>query len=88
MLYTDRIKNLMSAFPELTRVWIKTGDPQNAAAERLDQRLRFPQLGRGTWLELRGRSRRCLGRSLVADGVRAAASIQLQANRPKTASSA
>lgn len=28
MLYTDRIKNLMSAFPELTRVWIKTGDPK------------------------------------------------------------
>lgn len=28
MLYTDRIKNLKSIFPELSRVWIKTGDPR------------------------------------------------------------
>jgi hypothetical protein len=28
MLYTDRIKNLNSAFPEMSRVWIKTGDPK------------------------------------------------------------
>lgn len=28
MLYTDRIKNLVAAYPHLTRVWIKTGDPR------------------------------------------------------------
>ncbi len=26
MLYTDRIKNLTTAYPKLSRVWIKTGD--------------------------------------------------------------
>ena len=26
MLYTDRIKNLTTAYPKLLRVWIKTGD--------------------------------------------------------------
>jgi hypothetical protein len=26
MLYTDRIKNLTSAYPKLSRVWIKTED--------------------------------------------------------------
>lgn len=26
MLYTDRIKNLTSAYPKLSRVWIRTGD--------------------------------------------------------------
>jgi hypothetical protein len=26
MRYTDRIKNLASVYPELSRVWIKTGD--------------------------------------------------------------
>jgi hypothetical protein len=26
MLYTDRIKNLASAYPKLSRVWIKTDD--------------------------------------------------------------
>ncbi len=28
MLYTDRIKNLTSAYPKLSRVWIKTEDPR------------------------------------------------------------
>jgi hypothetical protein len=28
MLYTDRIKNLTTFYPELTRVWIKTDDPR------------------------------------------------------------
>jgi hypothetical protein len=28
MLYTDRIKNLAAIYPELSRVWIKTGDPK------------------------------------------------------------
>lgn len=28
MLYTDRIKNLTTFYPHLTRVWIKTGDPR------------------------------------------------------------
>ena len=26
MLFKDRIKNLSAAYPELARVWIKTGD--------------------------------------------------------------
>lgn len=26
MLYTDRIKNLTSAYPRLSRIWIKTDD--------------------------------------------------------------
>jgi hypothetical protein len=28
MLFKDRIKNLCAVYPELTRVWIKTGDPR------------------------------------------------------------
>jgi hypothetical protein len=28
MLYKDRIKNLTTFYPELTRVWIKTDDPR------------------------------------------------------------
>jgi hypothetical protein len=28
MLYTDRIKNLTTWYPELTRVWFKTDDPK------------------------------------------------------------
>jgi hypothetical protein len=28
MLYKDRIKNLCAVYPELARVWIKTGDPR------------------------------------------------------------
>ncbi len=28
MLYTDRIKNLTAVYPQLCRVWIKTGDPR------------------------------------------------------------
>ncbi len=28
MLYTTRIKNLVTAYPKLSRVWIKTGDPR------------------------------------------------------------
>jgi hypothetical protein len=28
MLYKDRIKNLAAIYPELARVWIKTGDPK------------------------------------------------------------
>ena len=28
MRYTDRIKNLAAAYPALSRVWIKTGDPK------------------------------------------------------------
>jgi hypothetical protein len=28
MLYKDRIKNLTTCYPELTRVWIKTEDPR------------------------------------------------------------
>jgi hypothetical protein len=28
MQYKDRIKNLAAIYPELTRVWIKTGDPK------------------------------------------------------------
>jgi hypothetical protein len=28
MLYTNTIQNLTSIYPQLTRVWIKTGDPR------------------------------------------------------------
>jgi hypothetical protein len=28
MLYKDKIKNLTAVYPELARVWIKTGDPR------------------------------------------------------------
>ncbi|MGB8886395.1 MAG: hypothetical protein WCC87_06695 [Candidatus Korobacteraceae bacterium] len=28
MLYKDKIKNLSAVYPELARVWIKTGDPR------------------------------------------------------------
>ena len=28
MLYKDKIKNLTAVYPELARVWIKTGDPK------------------------------------------------------------
>ena len=28
MRYTDRIKNLASLYPDLSRVWIKTDDPR------------------------------------------------------------
>jgi len=28
MLYTSRIKNLTTAYPKLSRVWIKTDNPQ------------------------------------------------------------
>ena len=28
MLYKDKIKNLTAMYPELARVWIKTGDPR------------------------------------------------------------
>jgi hypothetical protein len=28
MRYTDRVNNLAVVYPELTRVWIKTGDPK------------------------------------------------------------
>jgi hypothetical protein len=28
MLYKDRIRNLTTFYPELTRVWIKTDDPR------------------------------------------------------------
>jgi len=28
MLFKDRIKNLTTFYPELSRVWIKTGDPK------------------------------------------------------------
>lgn len=28
MLFTDRIKNLSAVCPQLSRVWIKTGDPR------------------------------------------------------------
>ena len=28
MLYKDKIKNLTAIYPELSRVWIKTGDPR------------------------------------------------------------
>ncbi len=28
MLYKDKIRNLTAVYPELARVWIKTGDPR------------------------------------------------------------
>ena len=37
MLYKDRIKNLAAVYPELARVWIKTGDPRTAVEGCLDQ---------------------------------------------------
>ena len=36
MLFTARINNLVTAYPKLSRIWIKTGNPEDSAEGGLD----------------------------------------------------